>query len=163
MQFEVDPGHLTQVNDQMPHFWLFGSFKKAFFSFLNDPAWVVWRRNRERHLVLSKYAISSRSDVPNTSNLPKPIWIIQKGQNALTRRTENGLKKEPNSSRTCGFCGNTPRSLKFHANFFPENFLSRFSSKIWSKSKKGHFWHLFVIIEWSRIFSDKRASSCQVS
>ena len=31
MQFEVNPMHLTQENGQKPHFWLFGSFKKAFF------------------------------------------------------------------------------------------------------------------------------------
>ena len=31
MQFEVNPMHLTQENGQNPHFWLFGSFKKAFF------------------------------------------------------------------------------------------------------------------------------------
>ena len=30
--------------------------QKAFLWFLNDPAWVVWRRNRARHLVLTKYA-----------------------------------------------------------------------------------------------------------
>ena len=52
-------------------------------------------------------------------------------------------------------------------------FWLRFSIKIWSKSKKGHFWHVFMIIEWSRFFLGKRAPSvffpncpltyCQVS
>ena len=31
MQYQVDPMHQTQENGQKPHFWLFGSFKKAFF------------------------------------------------------------------------------------------------------------------------------------
>ena len=131
--------HLTQENGQNPPFWLFGSFKKAFFSFLNDPAWVVWRRNRERHLVLSKYAISSRSDVPNTRNWPKPIWIIQKGQNALTRRTENGLKKEPNCPRTCGFLRWYSQNLVVSYNFFSRKFLSPALQHNLIKVKKGPF------------------------
>ena len=39
MQYQVDPTDQTQENGQKPLFWLFGSFKNAFFWFLNDPAW----------------------------------------------------------------------------------------------------------------------------
>ena len=121
--------------------------KWHFLWILNDPAWAIPWPTHAHHLVLSKYAISSRSDVRNARNWPKPIWIIQKGRNAQTRRTENFLKKEPDSSRTCGFRGDTPKNLQFHKKIFPEKSCPRFSVKFSSKSKKGRFWHVFVIIE----------------
>ena len=54
MQYKVDPMHQTQENGQKPLFWLFGSFKKAFLRFLNDPAWVIRWPTHADHLVLSK-------------------------------------------------------------------------------------------------------------
>ena len=169
MRYGVNPMHQTRENGPKPRFWLFGSFKKAFFWFLNDPAWVVWKPNRAHHLVLSKYAISSRSDAPNSRNWPKPIWIIQKGRNAYTRRTENFFKNQPDFSRTCGFRGKFTESLNFqNIHFKSTNQWQTFRQK----SKKCHFWHVFVIIEWSRFFLGNPAlllrpthcplSSCQV-
>ena len=113
MQYGVNPMLQTRENGPKPRFWLFGSFKKAFFWFLNDPAWVVWKPNRARHLLLSKYAIWSRSHAPNSRNRRKPIWIIQKGRNAYTRRTENFFKNQPDFSRTCGFRGEFTERLNF--------------------------------------------------
>ena len=83
MQFKVDRMLLTQGNGQKPHFWLFGLFKKAFLWFLNDPPWLIWWPHDAHHVVLSKYAMSSRSDDPNSRNWQKAsflaILIIQKG------------------------------------------------------------------------------------
>ena len=83
MQYQVNPMHQIQENGQKPQFWLFGSFKNAFFWFLNDQAWVIWWPNDAHRLVLSKYAISSQSDAPNSGKWPKnsflAIWITQKG------------------------------------------------------------------------------------
>ena len=39
MQYQVDPTDLSPKNDQNPPFWHFGSFKNAFWEFLNDPSW----------------------------------------------------------------------------------------------------------------------------
>ena len=83
MQYQLNPMNQTQEIGQKPHFWLFGSFKKAFLRFLNDPAWVIGWQNHAHHLVLSKYAISNQYDAPNSKKWPKTlflaIWIIQKG------------------------------------------------------------------------------------
>ena len=83
IKFEIHPRSRTQENDQKPHFWLFGSPKKAFLRFLNDPAWGIWQPNCQHHLVKWKYAISSRSDERNSRKWPKTsflaVWIIQKG------------------------------------------------------------------------------------
>ena len=113
MQYQVNRMHKTQEKVQKPHFWLFGSFKKAFFWFLNDPTWVIWCSNHAEHLVLTKYAISSRSNARKSRNWPKTLWIIQKGQNAYTRRTKNFFKNQPDFSRTCGFRGEFRKSLNF--------------------------------------------------
>ena len=82
MQFEVDPMHQTQENGQEACFWLFGLFKKAFLSFLNDPSWRARWPTQTHHLVLSRYAISSQSNAPNLRKAPKTsflaVWIIQK-------------------------------------------------------------------------------------
>ena len=66
----------SQENGWKPHFWLFGSFKKAFLWFLNDPAWLIRWSNRAYHLVLSKYAISNQSDVPNSRKWPKTSFFV---------------------------------------------------------------------------------------
>ena len=83
MHYGVNPMHQTQENGQKTHFWLFGSLKKAFLGFLNDPGRLIWWPNDAHHLVLSKYAISSQSDARNSRKWPKTsflaIWIIQKG------------------------------------------------------------------------------------
>ena len=83
MHYQVNLMHQTQENGQKSKFWLFGSFKKSFLWFLNDPAWVIWWKTHEHHLVLLKYPISCQSDAPNLRNWPKTsflaIWIIQKG------------------------------------------------------------------------------------
>ena len=83
MHYQVNLMHQTQENGQKSKFWLFGSFKKSFLWFLNDPAWVIWWKTHEHHLVLLKYPISSQSDAPNLRNWAKTsflaIWIIQKG------------------------------------------------------------------------------------
>ena len=73
----------TQENGQKHVFWLFGSFKKAFLWFLNDPAWAIQWPTHAHHLVLSKYAISSQSDAPNPRYRPKTDWIIQKCKIAI--------------------------------------------------------------------------------
>ena len=39
MQYQVHPTDLSLENDQNPPFWHFGSFKNAFWGFLNDPSW----------------------------------------------------------------------------------------------------------------------------
>ena len=83
VQYQVKPMHQTKENGQKPRFWLFGSFKKAFLWFLNDPAWAIPWLAHAHQLVLSKYAISSQSNAPNSRKWPKTwflaIWIIQKG------------------------------------------------------------------------------------
>ena len=172
MQYQVNRMHQTQEKVQKPHFWLFGSFKKAFFWFLNDPTWVIWCPHRAQHLVLPQYAISSRSDVRNSRNWPKSTWIIQKGRNAYTRRTEIFFKNQQKFSRTCGFRREFPESLNFQYSKVPRKSVCVILRNNRSKSKKGHFWHVFVIIEWSRFFLGNPAlsrhpthcplSSCQV-
>ena len=86
---------------------------RHFLRFLNDPGWLIRQPNSAHHQVISKYAISSRSYVPNSRKQPKTIWIIQKGRNAYTRRTDFFLKNEPDFSRTCGFRGEFTESLNF--------------------------------------------------
>ena len=71
MQYEVNVMHPTQENDQKSCFWLFGSFKKAFLRFLNDPAWVIGWPTHAHHLVLLTYAISSQSNAPNSRKWQK--------------------------------------------------------------------------------------------
>ena len=82
MQYQVDPTDQTRENGQKPLFWLFWWLKNAFLGFLNDPSWHVRLPNVGKHLVLSQYAISSRSKRPNPRKWPKTsflaIWIIQK-------------------------------------------------------------------------------------
>ena len=51
MQYRVDPTNQTPENGQNPDFWLFGSSKKAFLWFLNDPAWAIWEPTCQDHLV----------------------------------------------------------------------------------------------------------------
>ena len=79
MQYQMDPTDQTQENDQKAHFWLFGSFKNAFWWFLNDSACAP---NVFEHSHLSDYAISSWSDRPNSRKCPKMSflahWVIQK-------------------------------------------------------------------------------------
>ena len=83
MQYQGDPTDQTQENGLKPRFWLFASVKMAFSRFLNDPVWVIGWPTHAHHLVLSKYAIQSQSDVPNSRKWPitsfLAIWIIQKG------------------------------------------------------------------------------------
>ena len=83
MHYQVDPTDWTPENGQTPHFWLLGSFKKAFLWFFNNPAWAIWQPNCQNHLVLSKYAMLSWSDAPNSRKWPKTsflaIWISQNG------------------------------------------------------------------------------------
>ena len=83
MQFQVNPMHQTQENGQKPSFWLFGSLKKAFLRFLNDPQWVVRWPTHSHHSILSEYAISSQGDAPYEIKWPitsfLATWIIQKG------------------------------------------------------------------------------------
>ena len=69
-----------------------------------------------------------------------------------TRRTKKILKSLPGFFRTCGFRGVLKKRLLYHKIGLSENSLPRFSVKIRPKSKKAHFWHVFVIFEWSRIF-----------
>ena len=77
MQFEVDPMHLTQKNGQKPNFWLFGSFKKAFLWFLNDPAMGIWEATCQDRLAKWKYATSSRSDERNSRKWLKTLfWLF---------------------------------------------------------------------------------------
>ena len=74
-----------------------------------------------------------------------------------TRRTKKILKNQQEFSRTCSFRGVLKKRLLYHNIVLSENSWGRFSVKIWSKSKKAHFWHVFVIFEWSGIFSENRA------
>ena len=39
MQYQVDLPDQSPENSQKPHFWTFGSFKKAFLRSLYDPSW----------------------------------------------------------------------------------------------------------------------------
>ena len=82
MQYQVDLKDLSQENGQKPIFWHFGSFKNTFRHFwmiLHD---LVTLQKVRKHLVLSQYAISSRSNRPNSRKWPKTsflgFWIIQK-------------------------------------------------------------------------------------
>ena len=74
-----------------------------------------------------------------------------------TRRTEKILKNDTEIFLTCGFRGVLKKRLLYHNIELSENSLGRFSVKIRPKSKKAHFWHVFVIFEWSGIFSENRA------
>ena len=75
MQDRVKPLSQTQENGQKPHFWLFGSFKKAFLWFLNDSAWAIWQPTWQDHLVQSKYAIWSRSDAQNLNKKSQKLKV----------------------------------------------------------------------------------------
>ena len=75
------------------------------------------------------------------------------------RRTKKILKNQQEFSWTCGFRGVIKKRLFYHNIELSENFLQRFSVKIRPKSKKAHFWHVFVIFEWSRIFPGNPAVS----
>ena len=63
-------------------FWLFESFKMPFYEFWTILHDLVMLPNVRKHLVLSQYAISSRSNRPNSRKWPKTsflaLWIIQK-------------------------------------------------------------------------------------
>ena len=63
-------------------FWLFESFKMPFYEFWTILHDLVMFPNVRKHLVLSQYAISSRSNRPNPRKWPKTsflaLWIIQK-------------------------------------------------------------------------------------
>ena len=111
MQYQVDPTDQTPENGQKPHFWLFGSFKNAFFWFLNDPGSALLLPNRSDHLVWSKYAISSWPDGPNLRKWPTPLLVVPLQP---TRRTKNFLKNQRGFSRTCGFRGVVPERLFYH-------------------------------------------------
>ena len=165
--------------------------------------------NRKHHVVLSKYAIPSRFDFPNSKKQPKTlflaIWIIQKGIFLIfewSSMSDTWSKScTPLSSiKICNIemirCYKLKKTAENHTDhskrlrrvyashgkiflkwtgFFPD---LRFSPKhckyfvlnyfgvsgksecvilnnIRSKSKKGHFWHVFVIIEWSGFFLEK--------
>ena len=73
-----------------------------------------------------------------------------------TRRTKKILKSLPGFFRTCGFRGVLKKRLLYYNIELSENSLGRFSVKLRPKSKKAHFWHVFVIFEWSRFFPEKR-------
>ena len=164
--------------------------------------------NVGEHLVLSKFAISSRLDGPKWRKWTKTsflaIWIIQKWffmvfewssmwymvtkllrtfsiikvcniklirwpkvqktayswmdhSKQPVRRTKKILKNQQEFFRTCGFHRVLKKRLLYHNIVLSENSLQPFSVKIWPKSKKGHFWHVFVIFEWSGIFLEKTA------
>ena len=66
MQYQVDLTDQTPENGQKPLFGASGSLKNAFLSSLNDLHEVVTLLKVGKHLVLSKYAISSRSNIPNS-------------------------------------------------------------------------------------------------
>ena len=136
--------HPTQENDQKSCFWLFGSFKKAFLRFLNDPAWVVQWRTHANHLVLSKFAIWSRLDGPKSRKWTKTsflaIWIIQK------------------------WFLNDPAWPDDVAKCCKHLVLSQYAISSWSDQPIWRKWpilnriiqkYIFVIFEWSGIFPEK--------
>ena len=110
MHYQVNLMHQTQENGQKSHFWLFGSFKKAFLRFLNDPAWVIGWQNHAHHLVLSKYAIQSHPNGPKRRYRPKSDWIIQKYKIAIIEWSRFFLEKRP-----CTFLSLIVRNI--HAKF----------------------------------------------
>ena len=79
MQYQVDPTHQSQEN------LVFGTLdhsKMLFCEFGMIRHDQVVLPNAEKHLLLTKYAISSRSNRPKSRKRPKTyflaLWIIQK-------------------------------------------------------------------------------------
>ena len=82
MQYQVDPTDQTQENGQKP---LFGSLDHSKMHFCDLGMilhHLVSLPKVKKHLVPSKYAISSRTNRPNSRKWPKTsflaLWIIQK-------------------------------------------------------------------------------------
>ena len=85
-----------------------------------------------------KICNSSWSNVPNTRNGPKPIWIIWKGRNAETRRTEIFFKKNQILPGHAVFAVIRPEHCSFIQNF-SRKFLGTVLHQNLIKVKKGTF------------------------
>ena len=133
MQYQVELMLQTQEKGQKPGFWLLGSFKKAFFWFLNDPAWALPWLAHAHQLVLSKYAISSQSNAPNSSKWPK-TWFLANGsfKRAETRKRvarKTFWKKKQIFPRHAVFAVILPEPCSFMKKFFQKCSVRGFPSK----------------------------------
>ena len=159
MQYQVDPTDQTHENGQKPLFWCFGSFKDAFFWFLNDPAWAILSPNCSEYLILSKYAIWSPSDLPNWRNRPKTEWIIQIFYASHEKFSQKSTRFFPDIRFSRGVHRKSEFSFSTLKSDHQWLHFSSKSAQSWKTLKNGCFWHCVVIIEWSGFFPENRAVS----
>ena len=151
--------------------------KWHFLWILNDPLWAIPPPTHAHHLVLAKYAISSRSEVRNAIKTREigrnPYGSFKRAETRIRVVRKFFLKITRIFPGRAVFAGSSQKVWIFRLNNKKWLTKGKLSVKIESKSKKGHFWHVFVIIEWSRFFLGNPAlsrhpthcplSSCQVS
>ena len=129
-----------------------GSFKNAFFWFLNDPAWAISWPNCSDHLVLSKYAISSWSDGPNSRKWPITGWIIQNGLRVARKKISN---VNQNFFGHAVFAGFSKKGCSIIKSGFRKIPYRGFPSKSAQSWKRAVFGLTSWIFEWSRFFPGK--------
>ena len=156
MQYQVNPTDQTRENGQKPPFWLFGSFKSAFF--------VIFEWSSMTHIMaklLRPFSIMKICDMKSIRVTKPKIWTQKWMDHSKqpTRRTKKILKNQPEFSRTCGFRGDFTESLNFHFTLskvtIPDLDFRRNPLKVEKPLKRAVFGPISLIIEWSRFFPEK--------
>ena len=147
MQYQISPRDQTQEKGQKPLFWLLGPFKRPFGGF-----WMILPDQ-----VLSKRWQTFRTFIICNNKLIEETKLLIMAKNLIFSNSDHSkctFLIFDWSSMSCTMAKSCKPFSSFKICNIELIWWTREIGRLWSNSKRGHFWHVFVIIEWSAIFLD---------